>query len=82
MFTYISWHFGCVDADWPKVMRNERVFLCVGEEIFSNERRHERQYTIQYTSNGGCRREEKSSTHLSFFTKLLSLVTENFFFFL
>ena len=30
-----------------------------------------------YTSNGGCRREEKSRKHWSLFTKLLSLVTAN-----
>ena len=34
-----------------------------------------------FTSNGGCRREEKSRKHWSLFTMLLSSVT-NFFFFL
>ena len=33
------------------------------------------------TSNGGCRREEKSRKHWSLFTKLLSLVTANLFFY-
>ena len=32
-----------------------------------------------HTSNGGCRREEKSRKHWSPFTKLLSLVTANLF---
>ena len=32
------------------------------------------------TSNGGCRREEKSRKHWSLFTKLLSLVAANLFF--
>ena len=32
-----------------------------------------------YTSNGGCRREEKSRKPWSLFTKLLSLVTANSF---
>ena len=34
------------------------------------------------TSNGGCRREEKSRKLWSLFTKLLSLVTANLFFFI
>ena len=33
------------------------------------------------TSNGGCRREEKSRKHWSLFTKLLSLVNTYFFFY-
>ena len=37
--------------------------------------------TENFTSNGGCRREEKSRKHWSFFTKLLSLVTANLFFY-
>ena len=36
----------------------------------------------QCTSNGGCRREEKSRKHWSLFTKLLSVVTANPFFLL
>ena len=32
---------------------------------------------IYSTSNGGCRREEKSRKHWSFFTKLLFSVTAN-----
>ena len=32
------------------------------------------------TSNGGCRREEKSRKHWSFFTKFLSFVTAIFFY--
>jgi len=34
----------------------------------------------QITSNGGCRREEKSRKHWSLFTMLLSSVTEFFLF--
>ena len=34
---------------------------------------------IVYTSNGGCRRAEKSRKHWSFFTMLLSSVTDFFF---
>ena len=35
---------------------------------------------MNYTSNGGCRREEKSRKHWSLFTMLLSSVTEFFLF--
>ena len=35
---------------------------------------------LQNTSNGGCRREEKSRKHWSFFTLLLSSVMEFFLF--
>ena len=38
-------------------------------------------HVILSTTNGGCRREEKSRKHWSFFTMLLFSVTEFFYFF-
>ena len=39
------------------------------------------QFTQNPTSNGGCRREEKSRKHWSLFTMLLTSVTKIFLFF-
>ena len=35
---------------------------------------------LSFTSNGGCRREEKSRKHWSLFTKILSSITAIFLF--
>ena len=48
---------------------------------FMNRHTNVHRYTQVCTSNGGCRREEKSRKLWSFFTKLLSLVTANFLIF-
>ena len=45
---------------------------------WTHENTHTRTHT-HLTSNGGCRREEKSRKHWSLFTMLLSSVTEIFF---
>ena len=54
--------------------------LCVASTRLSLKTRNRRntKQTFLITSNGGCRREEKSRKHWSLFTMLLSLATDFF----